>query len=141
MPYATELTTDFLGVVHTGTGVVSGEEILVGCRSVLQLIQITENFHYELVDLSAASEVQINREQLDEMVTQGRLAAFYRPRATVVIIVPNERVLEIARQWETAVSQFGWQTFVSRDREVALRWLSENFHAPEEETASVREHF
>ena len=56
MPYETELTDDCMGVVHRGSGMVTGEEILRGSLAVSQLVQNTENFHYEFVDLSEATE-------------------------------------------------------------------------------------
>ena len=132
-----------MGVVHVGTGAVTGEEILQGSETVAQLVQNTENFHYELVDLSAATEVTISAEQLEAIAEQDRLAAFFRPNAVVVIIAPNDEVFALVKQWEEMVRPLGWKTFVSQDRVAALRWLRQNFPtkpdapaaAPKEETA------
>ncbi|MDQ3199712.1 MAG: hypothetical protein M3Q46_11120 [Verrucomicrobiota bacterium] len=127
MGYTTELTKDCMGVVHVGTGVVTGEEILRGSRAVAQLVQNTENFHYEFVDLSRATSVEISPQHLAAIAESDRLAAFFRPHAVVAIVAPNAAIFAIAKQWEAMVETLGWATHISRDRTEAVQWLSENF--------------
>lgn len=127
MPYETELTDDFMGVVHRGSGLVTGEEILRGSLAVSQLVQNTENFHYEFVDLSEATGIQISEDHLQQIVTLDRMTAFFRPHAVVVVVAPDEGVFAIASQWENRVQSLGWNTHVSRSRTEARAWLKENF--------------
>jgi hypothetical protein len=129
MPYTTELTEDYMGVVHAGTGTVTGGEILQGCQTFTFLVQNTENFHYKLVDFSAATELQITTEDLQEIVVQDRLIAAARPHVTVVIIAPNEQIRARAQEWERLVEELGWSTHVSTTRGEALHWLQDNFTA------------
>ena len=129
MPYLTELTEDYMGVIHTGTGLVTGEEVLQGCEMVSQLMQNTENFHYKFVDLAEATGIEMTEEHLQEIVAIDRTMAFFRPNATVVIVAPDERLFAVAKQWETLVEALGWATHVSRERSEALAWLRENFPA------------
>jgi hypothetical protein len=129
MPYTTELTEDYMGVVHAGTGTVTGGEILQGCQTFTFLVQNTENFHYKVVDFSAATELQITTEDLQEIVVQDRLIAAARPHVTVVIIAPNEQIRARAQEWERLVEELGWSTHVSTTRGEALHWLQDNFTA------------
>lgn len=129
MPYLTELTEDYMGVIHTGTGVVTGEEVLRGCQSVSQLVENTENFHYKFVDLAEATGIEMTEEDLQEIVAVDRMMAYFRPHATVVIVAPDERLFAVAKQWENLVGDLGWATHVSRERSEALAWLQENYPA------------
>jgi hypothetical protein len=140
MPYATELTEDYMGVVHTGTGVVTGQEILRGSQTVAQLVENTENFHYEFVDLSGATGIEITEQHLQEIATLDRMTAYFRPHAVVVIVAPDERLFAVAKQWESLVQDLGWKTHISRDRSEAKSWLRENFDPHATQMAMPEEH-
>ncbi len=127
MPYETELTDDYMGVVHRGSGTVTGEEILRGSLALSQLVQNTENFHYEFVDLSEATGIQVTEHHLQQIATLDRMTAFFRPHAVVVVAAPDERLFAVAKRWESLVQNLGWNTHVSRSRSEAKRWLEENF--------------
>ena len=126
MPFNIEFTEDYMGIIHVGSGTVTGAEILQGCKSVTALVQTTENFHYKLVNLAEATELQVSEEELKEIVEQDRVIAISRPRATVAIVAPNERINAIARHWENLVGDLGWNTHITRTPSEAWRWLREN---------------
>lgn len=138
MPYTTELTEDCMGVVHTGSGVVTGEEILRGSQLLAQLVQNTENFHYEFVDLCEATGIEITQENLQEIATLDRMTAFFRPHAVVVVVAPNEQLFAVAKQWEHLVRNLGWNTHIARSRSEAHSWLGENFDPQAVETTARR---
>ncbi|HEX4667608.1 MAG TPA: hypothetical protein VH207_13510 [Chthoniobacterales bacterium] len=125
MPYTTELTEDYQGIIQIGNGIVTGSEILQGCRSVTALVQTTENFHYKLVDFTSARELQITERELAEIVEEDRLIARARPHAAVAIVAPNDEMAAIAHHWETLVEELGWSTHVAPTRAEALEWLRE----------------
>ncbi len=130
MSYTTELTEDCMGIVHTGSGLVTGAELLEACRSATALLQNTENFHYEFIDFTEVTVLQITPEELDEMVAQDRFAATFRPDAVVVIVAPRDDLFEVGKKWERRVQDIGWNTHISRDRTEALAWLRQNYPAP-----------
>jgi hypothetical protein len=140
MPYRTELTEDYMGVVHIGSGVVNGEEILRGSQAVAQLVENTENFHYEFVDLSEATGIQITQQHLQEIAMLDRTTAYFRPHAIVVIVAPDERLFAVAKQWESMVQDLGWKTHISRARSEARSWLRENFDPEATQLATRGEH-
>ncbi len=127
MAYETELTDDCMGVVHTGSGIVTGEEIMRGSLALSQLVQNTANFHYEFVDLSEATGIQITERHLKAIAAIDQLTAFFRPHEIVVVVAPDERLFSIAQRWEDLVRNLGWNTHLSRSRSEAKRWLEENF--------------
>ncbi|MGI8437203.1 MAG: hypothetical protein ACR2NX_09905 [Chthoniobacterales bacterium] len=131
MPLSTETTKDCLGIVHRGTGVITGEEFVEASHSALQLIENTQNFQYEFLDLSEATGLrEMGESHLDQLTHQDRLAAIYRPNAVVVIVAPQDDLYEMGKKWERRVVDLGWSTHVSRERTEALVWLSENFPPP-----------
>jgi hypothetical protein len=115
-----------MGIIHVGTGIVTGSEILDACRSVTALVQTTENFHYKLVDLSGARELRVSADELHEIVEEDRLIAMERPHIAVAIVTPDEKMRAIAKHWETLVNDLGWTTHTAGTREKALDWLREN---------------
>jgi hypothetical protein len=130
MAYTTELTEDYMGIVHAGSDVVTGDEVLEACRSTTQLLQNTENFQYEFIDFSDASELRVTEADLAEIVEQDRFAALFRPDAVIVIVAPGDQIFETAKQWEKRVQDLGWKTLVSRSRPAAMAWLKANYPTP-----------
>lgn len=131
MPLTTETTTDCLGILHRGTGFITGDELVEASHAALQLVQNTQNFQYEFLDLSEATGLrEMDESHLDQLTHQDRLAATYRPNAVVVIVAPQDDLYEMGKKWERRVADLSWSTHVSREREEALVWLSENFPPP-----------
>lgn len=130
MPYDTELTEDCLGIVHVGSGVVTGEDLVAATQAATRLVQNTENFHYELVDWSQVAEVKITEEQLEEIVALDHFAAVFRPDAVVVIVAPRDNLFELAQKWDRRVQDLGWKTHISRERWEAIEWLRANLPVP-----------
>ncbi len=116
-----------MGIVHVGTGTVTGDEVLDASKAVTQLVQNTENFQYKFVDLSGVTELQMTGPDLQEVAAQDRLTAAFRPHAVVVIVAPRDDLFAAARRWDRLVEELGWSTHISRARSEAVRWLRENF--------------
>lgn len=129
MAYKTQLSDDCLGILRIGSGVVTGRELAAASVAATQLVQNTENFEYEFVDLSEVTEVRVTREELAQIVTQDRIIARFRPHAIVVIVAPQDQTLTMAREWEESVSDLGWSTHICRSRSEGLNWLRENVAA------------
>ena len=130
MSYTTELSDDCMGIHHLGKGAVSGAEILDACRATTQLLQNTENFHYEFIDLSEVTELEISADELNRIIAQDFYAATFRPEAVVVIVAPRQEIFEMVKRWEQRVTGIGWQTHIARERGEAVRWLQEHYPDP-----------
>lgn len=127
MPYTTELSDDCMGIRHAGTGPVTGAEILEACRATTQLRQNTENFHYEFIDFSGVSELQISQDELERIIAQDFYAAIFRPEAVIVIVAPRDDLFETMKEWERRIQGIGWLTHIARERAEAERWLQEHY--------------
>ena len=129
MPLTTETTKDCRGIIHMATGTVTGDELVEASRRALHLVQNTQNFDYEIVDLTSATGLdKVGDEHLEQLTAQDRLAAVFRPNAIVVVIAPRDEFFELGKNWERRVQDLGWSTHVTRDRAEAVKWLSQNYH-------------
>ncbi|MBA3962587.1 MAG: hypothetical protein H0X40_11880 [Chthoniobacterales bacterium] len=130
MSYSTELTDDYMGILHYGAGLVTGAELVEACRATLQLLQNTENFHFDFIDFSEVTELRITADEFDQIVANDHFAAVFRPDAVVVIVAPRDDVFETATEWERRVQDLGWKTYISRSRADADEWLRQNYPSP-----------
>lgn len=126
MSYTTELTDDYMGITHAGGGIVTGADLIKASRLAAQLVENTENFHFELIDFSDVDELRVTEAELEQIVLQDRYAAIFRPDATVVMVAPRADLFAIAEKWQRRVEGIGWKTHVARSRSEAKAWLQEN---------------
>lgn len=119
-----------MGIHHVGTGVVTGAEIIEACRASTQLVQNTENFHYEFIDFSGVSELQISESDLQRIIAQDFYAAIFRPEAVIVIVAPRDDIFETMKEWDRRIQGIGWLTHIARERAEAERWLQEHYPSP-----------
>lgn len=138
MPFATELTKDCLGIVHAGSGVVTGEEMVAASLTAAQLVQNTENFQYEVSDFTDATELRVKPEHVKKIAQIDRIAAQSRPRAIVVIVAPQNFSYDLARAWQGLVSDLGWTIYIARDRSEGVRWLGEHLKTERPELLAAK---
>jgi hypothetical protein len=129
MPLVTETTQDCQGILQIGTGTITGEEFVRASYNALLLFQNTQNFRYEFVDLSNATDLQFADEHLRQIKAQDRIIAKFRPHAMVVVVAPRDEFYELAKHWERAVEELGLSTHVTRERSEALSWLEKHLHS------------
>jgi hypothetical protein len=124
MPLITETTKDCQGILHVGTGTVTGEEFVRASHAAMLLFQNTQNFRYEFVDLSNATGLdEMADEHLAQITAQDRVIARFRPNAVVVVVAPRDDFYQLGKDWESAVQELGWSTHIARERSEALTWL------------------
>lgn len=124
MPYTTELTQDCVGIVHSGSGLVTGDELVAATTAATLLVQNTENFQYEFSDFTDVTDLQVAPEALERIIAQDHIAAKSRPRAIIVLVVPGAQAHQLAVQWEERVRDLGWTIHIARERSEALKWLA-----------------
>ena len=123
MPYTSVYVDDGKGVLRTGSGVLTGLE-LISCA--IQLGRDDEHarhLHYGLVDFSAVTEMKVTPEDIRQLVEMSRKTAVVTPGALVAVIAPDPLPYAIARLWHTFAEDLGWKTNVFHTRADALAWL------------------
>jgi hypothetical protein len=137
MPLVTETTQDCQGILQVGTGTITGEEFVRASYNALLLFQNTQNFQYEFVDLSNATDLEFAEEHLKQIKAQDRIIAKFRPHAIVVVVAPREEFYQLAKHWERAVEELGLSTHVTRERSEALAWLQKHLDSRTEGDAGA----
>jgi len=124
MPVDVKDTDGGLGVVITGTGMVTGDEYT---RALLpHLAQAPEQFaqyHYSLSDYSAVTEVEIPNSAVDEVARYCVAAATSNPEVVVAMVTNPGLPYGLARMWELLTDSLPWESMVFTEREEAEAWI------------------
>lgn len=123
MSYTTEFIDDGRGVLHVGTGVVHGDEILAGSIEEHRVEARTRALRFGLVELTDVSELRITSEEVRAIAAECYVTARLAPHVAVAIIAPRDAVYGMARMWEILVEGTGWDIRIVRLRDEALDWL------------------
>jgi hypothetical protein len=131
MPYTTDFIDDMTGVLHVGSGVVLGIEVLAGTIEVHRDAERARRLAYSLVDLTEALELRITPEELRQIAIEDHRNAAVIPRLIVAIVAPRDHPFGMARMWEAFVEDINWRTGVFRTRSEARDWLRDQLSPPE----------
>jgi hypothetical protein len=125
MPYITKFVEDGRGVIQTGEGVLTGDELIAGSLRARAEAEISNRLEYGFADFSAVTEFRATPEDLRRLAESQMLTARLVPRAVVAIVAPTDHVFGMVRMWEAYADATGWTTRVFRDRASAEAWLKE----------------
>ena len=124
MPISTEFVRDGRGVQLTGTGLLTGKEILEAKAALLRAPDRLKGLHYGLVDVTDVTELRITRDDVLEFVQVDMQIALIVPRSpAVAVVAPGDLAFGIARMWEAFAEVTGWNIHVFRSRGEADPWL------------------
>lgn len=128
MPYVTEFIDNGRGIVHVGTGVVTGSEILTSAIADRDSPERMAKVTHGLVDLEQVTELKMSVEELRRISMEHRITAKITPRALIAVVAPSDHIFGMARMWEAFSGGTGWTIRVFRDRPAAEVWLRETLH-------------
>lgn len=123
MPYSTEVIDEGRGILHIGSGIVSGEEILSSAQGILKMVQEGLSPHYALTDLSKVTEFNVTSDEIRKNADINIAISRYAPSVRVAIIAPSDHVYGIARMWQVHSNKTGWVSEIFRNTEEAKEWL------------------
>lgn len=124
MPCSISWVSDGRGAHLTGTGLLTGPEILEAKAGLLRAPDRLRGLHYGLVDVTDVTELRITRADVLEFVqVDMRIAAIVPRPLAVAIVAPSDLAFGIARMWEAFAEVTGWNTHVFRARAEADPWL------------------
>jgi hypothetical protein len=107
---------------YSGTGQVSGQEVLAAARGVLSLAR-TLAVERILVDLSQAVALEITTSQVRELASINVETSQFSTGARLAVAAPKPYVFGIARMWSVFVDASAWEIQIFRDRQSAVLWL------------------
>ncbi len=126
MAYTTEFVDEGRGVVHTGHGVITGDEIIDAATCALQAVQGGIPLRYALVDFSGITQFSVNTAEIKSIAHVNIAIAEIIRDICVAIIAPSDHAFGMARMWQAHVDATDWDTCVFRDADAARAWLGEH---------------
>jgi hypothetical protein len=126
MPYTRTYLDDGKGLLKTGTGFVTGAEILAVSLSDADDEAICRRLRYGLLDFSATTEMQVTAEDMRRVVEANRKIAALTGPGPVAIVAPSQMSFGLARMWHTLSEDFRWESSLFRNRPDAIAWLRQH---------------
>lgn len=124
MALATEYIDDGRGLLHTGSGIVTGQELINGASQVLHDIRGGLPICYAMIDLSDISGFEVSSEDIRDVAKLNVSMAEVIGPARVAVVAAHDIAFGMARMWEAYAHTTAWQTQVFRDRLEAENWLT-----------------
>lgn len=123
MPGTIEFVEDGRGLVFSGSGVLTGQEILEAKEALAADEVPLRTVKFALVLLEDVTAVDVTVGDLRAAAMVDRRLAQMMPNAAVAIVAPRDHDFGIARMWEAIADVPEWTTYVFRSREEADAWL------------------
>lgn len=124
MSYFSELIDDGTGVLWTGRGVVTGEEVLAGAKTWLSLSPTPERFTHFIADFSGATALEISAEEVLKIGDVDKKNAEVIHNLAGAIVMPTGHGQFLASIYESLNPPGGWTIQVFRTRQEARDWLA-----------------
>lgn len=126
MAYTTELLDHGRGVLHVGSEIVTGKELLDGSMLVFQALRSGHPICYGLPDFTAITQFQVGTDDIKALAKiNTEMAKIVRQPTCVAVVAPSDLAYGISRMWEVYVEPTLWKTRVFRSRPEANAWLAE----------------
>jgi uncharacterized membrane protein (DUF2068 family) len=124
MALATEYIDDGRGLLHTGSGIVTGQELVNSAAQVLHDIRGGLPICYALIDLTDIAGFEVSSENIRDVAKINLSMAEVIGPARVAVVAAHDIAYGMARMWEAYAHTTAWQTQVFRDRIAAENWLT-----------------
>ena len=127
MSIEVRLTEDGIGMVATGVGVLTGQDLLDATAQLREEAERNPEIRYAVMDLSAISEEKVETRSIGVLAGQ-RLKL--TQELCVVVVAPSDVLFGISRMWEMMAERRSFGSRVVRTRAEAITWLQERLTRP-----------
>ena len=124
MALTMEFIDDGRGVLHVGSGVVSGAELIAAAGRDLAAAREGLPLAYGLVDLTDTTRFDALAGDIREVARINLALAGIIGRACVAVVAPQDVAFGMSRMWEAYMHAAAWETCVFRQRAEADAWLA-----------------
>ena len=125
MPYTTEVIDNGKGILHIGSGTVTGEELMSSAATVLKLVQEGLKPEFAMTDLTDVKKFTVSAEEISRNAALNSAISRYLPPARIAIIAPAPDIYGMVRMWQAHIDSPGLTSQVFRRKEEALAWLKQ----------------
>jgi hypothetical protein len=124
MPYRTALINGGTGVLRTGSGVVTGQEIIDEARAILSLVTDPARITHGLVDFTAIDGFEASADEMAQVAQVNRKNSQTVKNVLVAIAAPKDIAFGMSRMYGSLIEGSGWEVQTFRTLEQAKAWLS-----------------
>jgi hypothetical protein len=114
MPIEIRYLDNGTGVLHIGTGRMTGKDILEAKLATFESGEKTRRYHYGLIDYAQVDDLEVSRYELEMVAARDKRAAILAPSVFVAIVAIEDFVFGLARMWQAFMGDAGWETHVFR---------------------------
>lgn len=125
MPIKIKFLDNGTGVLHIGTGRITGKDILEAKSATFESEERIRRYHYGLIDYALVDDFEVSGYELELVAARDKRAAMLAPSAFVAIVAIKDFVFGLARMWQAFMGDAGWETHVFRSRGEAEAWIRE----------------
>ena len=126
MPFSVTWNAEGQTVLCSGSGVVTGQEILRATEACLTQPERFRTLLRATIILAGISELEISVDEVRKIASLDARLAALNSRVTVAIVAPQDVVFGFARMWEAFIEATDWQTGVFRTASAAEAWLKDS---------------
>ena len=123
MAFAVDFRDDGRTLLLSGTGVVTGREIIHVKETLLSQQEQVRSVTRAMVLFAEVTVLEVSTEEIRRVVGLDQQLARLAPHLAVAIVAPKDYMFGLARTWEALVDGAGWQTGVFQTRSDAAAWL------------------
>ena len=100
MPSEIRYLDNGTGVLHVGTGTMSGKELFDARSVIFADKEQTRRYQYSIIDYSLVKNIEATARELELIAAKDRKAATGILGAAVAIVANRDVVFGLARMWE-----------------------------------------
>ncbi len=123
MPIEISYLDNGTGVLHIGTGTVTGQDVFESKNFTFSSQERVRQYRYGLIDYSQVNDLNVSSKELEAVAALDKKVATIVPGAFVAIVAEKDVVFGLARMWEAYMHGAGWETHVFRSRTQAEDWI------------------
>jgi hypothetical protein len=124
MTLSTEYFDDGHGLLHYGSGILTGREIIASAEHDLQTVKGGLPLRYILVDMTDIEQLKASSVEIREVAQINIAMAKVVGVIGVALVAPQDAPFGMARMWEAFAHATAWHTQVFHDRPAADLWLA-----------------
>jgi len=134
MPFTMEFVDHGRGIQFTGSGNLTGEEMIDSKHRLLADEAKVRPLRFAIVSLVDVVHFDITPTEVHKLAALDKQIGQLAPVVSVVVIAPRTHDFGMARMWETILDVPGWSASVVRTREEADAWLAPRIAAAASES-------
>jgi hypothetical protein len=131
MGYTSELRNEGTFLAFTGSGVLTGPEIIETTRKLVEGRDVVSDVRLTLVLFDRVTKVNVSADDVRRLIEVDKRLMRRIPRTGIAIVVPKDELFGLSRMWEMMVGIPGWETRVFRSAAEAEAWLRTVAHPPQ----------